>query len=201
MIPEHVLGRDGRAGVLDLVRSCDPHAQFRPGAPRTRGGEAAPVALPGPVHTAHEQGRVDVRSGLLDRRRCLWRLRGNDHRRAGAQDARLLQGNLGQRVAEHSGVLVVDTRDDGHQRLDDVRGVEEPAQPDLDDGQATLRLGERKEGHRGDHFKRGDGVELRLSHFQAAGRRRDLPRQIREHLILHRLAVDRDTLRKAVQMG
>ncbi len=65
-------------------------------------------------------------------RRGLRLLRRRDDRHAGFDDARLLPGDLCQRVAEQGGVFQAQGGDDRHLRQHHVGGVEPAAEPDLD---------------------------------------------------------------------
>ena len=109
-----------------------------------------------------------------------------DDRHVGLDDARLLVGYLGERVAEKLRVVHGDIRDDRELGRDDVRAVEASAQAHLDDRDVHFLLGKILEGQsRGEFEERG--VE-RLEETTL------LPHEI-DHIVLgHHHAVDADAL-------
>ena len=84
------------------------------------------TSVPTPTSTSPFPA-ADLRNHLL----CFPGLRGADHGAAGLDDAGLLGGDLGQGVAQHLGVVQADGGDGADRRVDDVGGVEPPAQPGL----------------------------------------------------------------------
>jgi len=77
-----------------------------------------------------------------------------DQRAVGAQDAGFFTRDLGDGRAQVFLVVERDVGDDGEDGLDDVGGVETPAQADFEDGDIDLALGEVEEG------ERGEGLEV-----------------------------------------
>lgn len=109
-----------------------------------------------------------------------------DDRHVGLDDARLLVGYLGERVAEKLRVVHGDIRDDRELGRDDVRAVEAAAQSHLDDRDVHLLLGKIFEGQgRGEFEERG--VE-RLEETTL------LPHEIDHILLGHHHAIDADAL-------
>jgi hypothetical protein len=78
-----------------------------------------------------DRGAKPVRTRLDHLERVVL-LAADDHGDAALDDARLLGGDLGERVAEELLMVHVDRRDDREARgVDDVGRVEPPAEPDL----------------------------------------------------------------------
>lgn len=104
-------------------------------------------------------GRKDLGTVLGEEDRALARVRlrledgarlghglAYDDRHVGLDDARLLVGYLGERVAEKLRVVHGDIRDDRELGRDDVRAVEAAAQSHFDDRDIHLLLGKILEG-------------------------------------------------------
>ena len=72
---------------------------------------------------------------------------------AGLDDSGLLRGDLLHRVAEPVAVVEPDLRDDAKLRLADVRRVEAPPEPALENRVIDLRLGAKKKRDSGEGLK------------------------------------------------
>ena len=77
------------------------------------------------------------------------------------RNCKLLLRDLLGRVAEHLGVLEGDVREQDDRRVDDVRRVEPPAEPGLDDGHVDAALGELGERRGGQRLELGRSDVLR----------------------------------------
>ncbi len=78
---------------------------------------------------------------------------------AALEDAGLLAGDLGHGVAEIFGMVGRDRSDHRAGRMvDDVGGVVAPAEPDLEQHDIRLMLGEQQQRRRGGDFEEGDGI-------------------------------------------
>ena len=140
-------GREDGVGVARLVVATQV-AQERAKGPRLI---LAPLG--------RVVGRKDLGTVLGEEDRALARVRlrledgarlghglAYDDRHVGLDDARLLVGYLGERVAEKLRVVHGDIRDDRELGRDDVRAVEAAAQSHLDDRDIHLLLGKILEG-------------------------------------------------------
>jgi hypothetical protein len=79
----------------------------------------------------------------------------DDDRDTWLDDARLLARDIAQRGAQMLLVVVRDGRDTGHERCHEVRGIEAPAQADLQHGDVDARLRKQPERRRSRHFEVG----------------------------------------------
>src|SRR5688572_25952502 len=111
-------------------------------APRTLGGEAAPGALDTPVAAADEQLAAVRLGDVGDDGQGARRLGRDSDGTVGLDDARLLGGDLLDRVAEDGRVLQIEGSNDGDEGGDDVGRVEGAAQADLDCGELASGGGE-----------------------------------------------------------
>ncbi len=108
-------------------------------------------------------------------------------------DARLLRGDLLQRVAQQRRVFESDVGHDAQDGHDDVRGVEPSAEPRLDHGDLHVALREVVESQRCGHLEER---ELRGDHCVVV-----LVHEI-DHLLLgDHLAIDADAFAEVLQVG
>jgi hypothetical protein len=110
-----------------------------------------------PVLAVDEQGRAQFSSAGLDHLACGVRLGSDDTGDTGLQDAGLLEGDLGQGLAQ---ILLMVDRDRGDHRqrraVDHVGGVQAAAEADLQQGVIRLGAGEGHIGGDGGDFEKGD---------------------------------------------
>jgi hypothetical protein len=142
-----------------------------------------------PVHE-----RADLGAALQQDLRRLDRLTGQDRLRAGLDDARLLGGDLGQRVAQQVRVVDVDRRHHGHVRVRDVGGVPGAAQPDLDHRHVDRGVGERRVRHGRDDLEEGHRHPVELLLVDQCHVRLDLTPGLVEPLVGDGQPVDGDPL-------
>jgi hypothetical protein len=105
----------------------------------------------------------------LDHLQRLVGLARDDHRPTRLDDPGLLPGDLGQARAQHLQVVVVHRRDHADRRgVEDVGGVEAPAQPHLHDADVGRRLGEGQVGQHGGDLEEADRL-ARVGRLQPVG--------------------------------
>jgi len=126
---------------LALVPAAQRHLQLEAPPGRAVHGEPrAPLALLQRGHVGHvarhEQWRPDLGGAARDHRRRRVVVHAGDRGHAGLQDPGLLAGDRGVGVPQHLRVVQADRRDRAHRGREHVRGVQPPAEPDLDHGPA-----------------------------------------------------------------
>ena len=177
-----VLAAQGQVEVL--VQHVPRHIQH---------GAVVQIALYGVVVLREEQGRVALVGDVGEDGETLGMELPDDHGRVGLDDACFLESDLGNRVAQHLGVLQRDVGYDGEQGTEHVGAVESPAQAHFHDGHIYLLLGKIVEGQRGGHLeKRGlQLVELGLEPSE----------ELHDCLLGNHLAVNADALAEVHEMG
>ena len=103
-----------------------------------------------------DQRRAQAVGDLFQHRfAALVLLTGDDHGRAGFDDAAFFRGNGLDVGSEKIGVINGDRRDHAHKRLfDHIGGIETPAQTDLEQHKIGGMLGKQQQGRRRCHFKK-----------------------------------------------
>ncbi len=129
----------------------------------------------------------------LEHRACLVVVLADDHRRVGFDDACLLRGYLGQRVAQELHVVEADVGDDAEVRTDDVGAVEPSAQAYLHHGHVHPLLGEIIERH--------GGRQLEERGVQRLEERAVALHEIDHRLLGDRLPIHADALAEVHQVG
>ena len=117
----------------------------------------------------------------------------DDYGRGGLDDAALLGGNLGERVAEQRGVLEADVGDDGEHGADDVGAVEPSAKPHFNHRHVYPGIGKVTQCHGGCDFKKRGTERLEETAL--------LFHEVHHVLLAHRLAVHTDTLSEVHEVG
>ncbi len=117
----------------------------------------------------------------------------------GFDDAALIRGDFLDRAAQVPGVVQGDRGDHGDRAVGDVGGVPGAAHADLDDRDVHRGVGERGEGHAGQHLEERHGHLVPTVHHRHV--RRDLLVQVHEALPADRLRVQGDPLAHGRQVG
>src|SRR5262245_32934094 len=99
------------------------------------------------------QARPSFAARLLDHFTRFRIAHATDGRPACLDDARFLEGDFRQRVAEHLHVIEADAGDNRDERLADVGRIETPAEANLDHGEIDLAANEVKEAEGGADFE------------------------------------------------
>ena len=139
---------------VQMLEPAVGRGQAQPGVradrPRRLETVAEVVVLPGQPQRSVHRSRGGLEH-LLDLRD----LRGADHRNARLDDAGLLRRYRPQRFPQLGGMVVAYAGDAADLRLDDVGGVQAPAEPGLDHRQIRLLVGEVGEGDGGHRLEVG----------------------------------------------
>ncbi len=104
--------------------------------------------LPGNILTHFYQPRPALPADAIDDFHRLGELGGGDDRAPRLDDARLLAGNLRQRIPQHFHVVVADGRDNADLRLHHVSGIEPTPQTHLQHLVVRLDITKMGERHR-----------------------------------------------------
>ena len=123
-------------GVVDLMRAGEHRQRQIERAPAALDQQPVGFAARPPVAAMDLQGCADLGGARLDHRQRLGRLRPDDAGHLGLQDARLLERDLRQVLAQKALVIERDRRQRGQPRpRDHVGGIEPAAEPGLDQQQ------------------------------------------------------------------
>ena len=142
-----------------------------------------------PVLAGDRKRRLDPRGLPLDDGERLARLARDHRRHAGFENAGLLGGDRGDRVAEKIAMIERHARDDARERtLDHVGGVEPAAEPDFEQQHIGRMAREQQKGRRRLHLEHGDRRAAVLGF--ALGQR------IGEFVVADELAAARCAMRK-----
>ena len=196
--PKRVPGaecRDGDAGIVGLVgagqaggRRGDPCRRIRPGQPGSRLVGHVPVPAP------PQQGRAAFRRHAFQHRQHLGGLGAGGAGDAVLDDPGLLEGDLGQRVAQEVHVVHGDAGDRGGGRpIHHIGRVEPPAKPDLQHQQVGRDRREQVEGDRRRHLEHRDGF-AGIDAFHMLQR-------LRQRILAHQCASQPDAFVEADQVG
>jgi len=160
--------------VVGGVRRADREADARPFGGRPRVGHIPPDA---------KERRAGPLGGAFDDSHRLRPLRLADDRNARLDDTGLLSGDGFERPAQLVRVVDADGGENAHVRPKDVRRIEPPAQPHLNDRQVHGFIGEMAKGERGEDLEEGRRVAgrahpvdvgLRVGDERAEGLGRDV---------------------------
>ena len=180
-----VLAQQVEIEIEHVAVAAAHHAEVLPVA-------AQLVALAGELPLGVDHARL-VRGGNLLEHRIVGRVRFAQHEgNALLDDTGLLGGDLRQRIAQQRRMFQSDVGHHAHDGQQDVRGVEPPAQPRLDDGHLDVALCEVVERQRRRHLEER---KSQLGHLVTV-----LVDEIDHFLLGDHLAVDADAFAEIVQM-
>ncbi len=149
-------GGDREPGIAELVPAGQARARQVEQPVLVLEDKPAALGKGDPVAVAGEDRGGEPGGVRLDHLHHLRDLRCHHRRAAALDDARLLAGDLAERVAEELFVVERDRRDRRDQRIvDDIGGVVAAAKPDLEQGEVG-RMAREEEDRR-----RGGDLELR----------------------------------------
>ena len=185
---------EGGAGIGNLMRAGKGgERQLALAQPV---GEDEILLLPrdGPFLAIAGKRRLELGGAGLEDGQRLRRLRRHHHGPAALDDAGLLEGDLGERVAEMLHMVEGDRHLYRHHRLrDDIGRIEPPAEAGLQQQDIGGGAGEFEEGGAGRHLEEGDGL--------IAIRPLALLEERQQRLLFDQLAGKPDALMEAHQMG
>ena len=153
--------RDRGAGIVELVAAGQARRRQVDEAVLVLIDQAAALLARHPMLAGGLDRGAEPRGRVLDHAQRLARLRRDHRRHAALEDAGLLGGDRGERVAQEIDVVDRDRRDHGRERMrDHVGGVEPPAEADLHQHHVGRMAREQHERGRGGDLEHRDGGAL-----------------------------------------